>query len=413
MQRPTLDEIFSEPDEFGLLDVEIRPRETRSPQAMRDVETVRDVNVFYERTGRLPDADAQDHDEMRLGVIWRRTRSRATASMRSADRNRLIDRPPSEISEVTTSRNEPDWREAAAAEDVPASLDDIFLEDDEELAGAFVDIRHVTPAAQRQAIEHRAEMRPCVDFETFRPMFEEMQAALTDGEREASVIEARTVIELQEGDLFIRKGLLAYIAEKTEMSSRRGKRDQRLRVVFSNGTESDLLLSSFRKSLAEDPTARIVHRPGLGPLDPEWDADRLELTGTVYVARSRSEEPSVARVRTILHKIGVTSQNVRRRVADARNDPTFLMAPVDVVATYELKNLSRRKIELLLHRFFDAARPRDLWTLDRFGRRVFPREWFYVLPEHIGQAARLIQNGTLHLYRYDPERQEIVANEDL
>lgn len=95
------------------------------------------------------------------------------------------------------------------------------------------------------------------------------------------------------------------------------------------------------------------------------------------------------------------------RLADARNDPTFLLAPVEVVATYDLINLSWRKVEGLLHRFFDAARPRDLWVTDRFGRKVHPREWFYVLPEHVSQAVQAIREGRLHEMEYDLESQTI------
>ncbi|WP_323783535.1 GIY-YIG nuclease family protein [Leisingera sp.] len=127
-------------------------------------------------------------------------------------------------------------------------------------------------------------------------------------------------------------------------------------------------------------------------------------------AASQSAQKKV--VRYILHKIGVTSQDVQRRVADARNDATFLLADVDIGATYELRNLSRMKIEDLLHRFFDAARPSGLTITDRFGKKVFPREWFYVLSEHVAEAVELIQDGTMHLYRYDPTVQKIVRIED-
>jgi hypothetical protein len=89
------------------------------------------------------------------------------------------------------------------------------------------------------------------------------------------------------------------------------------------------------------PTARVIHRPGMCRLDPNWEADKLDLTGV----RSRSEEPAIKEVRDLLLKIGVTTQDVSRRVADARNDPTFLLAPVDIVATYELQNLSRQNVE--------------------------------------------------------------------
>ena len=218
-----------------------------------------------------------------------------------------------------------------------------------------------------------------------------------------------SLIEPIEGDFFIRNGLLAMIAEKSEMTARGGARDHRLRVIFSNGTESDPLMSSFRKSLNDDKTARMVQKVGLGPLDPEWESDQLELSGTIYVARSRSENPEIKGQRMILHKIGVTSQDVARRVADARNDPTFLLAPVEIVATYSLQNLSRSKVENLLHRFFAGARPAELFVTDRFGKKVFPKEWFYVLPDHVGHAAKLIEDGTLHQFRYDASSQRIVA----
>ena len=128
----------------------------------------------------------------------------------------------------------------------------------------------------------------------------------------------------------------------------------------------------------------------------------------IYVARSLAQEPAVAAEHAILHKLGVTSQDVRRRVADARNDPTFLLAPVEIVATFELQNLSRSKVENLLHRFFAVARPAELFVIDRFGKKVRPKEWFYVLPEHVSQAAALLKEGKLHLHYYDPAQQKIL-----
>jgi len=181
-------------------------------------------------------------------------------------------------------------------------------------------------------------------------MFAQTQAALEAGEREVRPINFNEEIRVDEGSLFIRKGLLTYVAEKAEMPARAGKRDHCLRIIFSNGMESDPLLSSFWKALADDATVRAIHRHGLGAMDPDWEADRIDLTGTVYVVRSKSKEPAIAEVSGILLKIGVTTQEVRRRVADARNDPTFLLAPVEVVATYDLINLNWRKVQEPLHR---------------------------------------------------------------
>ncbi len=408
----SIEEILSEEDELDLLNVTLRPRAARSPDRERDAQLVEQVNGFFDRTGRVPSPEAPDHDEMRLGVIWRRLADKGPAEdLADVDRNGLLSGAPLSLT-ADPSPPERDWREEPEEGEIPASLDDIFEDDDLEVSDAFTSIRNVTPSEDRLVPDHKAEFYPCHDFDRFRKMFEQAQAALDAGEREVRPITHKEEIRVEEGSLFIRKGLLTYVAEKAEMTARAGKRDHRLRIIFSNGMESDPLLSSFRKALADDTTARAIHRHGLGALDPEWEADRIDLTGTVYVVRSRSREPKIAEVRNVLLKIGVTTQEVRRRIADARNDPTFLLAPVELVATYDLVNLSWRKVERLLHRFFDAARPRDLWIVDRFDRKVYPREWFYVLPEHVSQAVQAIRDGNLHELEYDPVSQVIRRKTD-
>lgn len=409
----SIDEILAEEDELGLLNVKIRPRGVRTSEEERDGQLVRDVNAFFERTGHVPDQEALDYEEMRLGTLWSRLVARGTSEdLTEEDRNGLLSDGTFTLGAEPAAPKR-DWRDEPDEDEVPTSLDDIFDDDELDVSDAFTTIKHVTPAEDRLVLDHRAEFYPCHDFDRFREMFERAQAALEAGEREVRPINHNEEVRVDEGSLFIRKGLLTYVAEKAEMTARAGKRDHRLRIIFSNGTESDPLLSSFRKALADDPTARAIHRHGLGPLDPEYEVDRLDLTGTVYVVRSRSKEPQIAEVSNILLKIGVTTQEVRRRVADARNDPTFLLAPVEVVATYDLVNLSWRKVEQLLHRFFDAARPRDLWITDRFGRKVYPREWFYVLPEHVSRAVQAIKDGTLHELEYDPKSQTIRRKTDL
>jgi hypothetical protein len=408
----SIEEILAEADELGLLNVTLRPRAARTPDRERDAQLVEQVNGFFERTGRVPSPEAADHDEMRLGVIWKRLADKGPAEdLADVDRNGLLSGAPF----VLTAEPPPperDWREEPEEGEIPASLDDIFDDEELDVSDALTTIRHVTPAEDRLVPDHRAEFYPCHDFDRFREMFERTQAALEAGDREVRPINFNEEVRVDEGSLFIRKGLLTYVAEKAEMTARAGKRDHRLRIIFSNGMESDPLLSSFRKALADDPTARAIHRHGLGAMDPEWEADRIDLTGTVYVVRSMSKDPAIAEVSGILLKIGVTTQEVRRRIADARNDPTFLLAPVELVATYDLVNLSWRKVEQLLHRFFDAARPRDLWITDRFGRKVYPREWFYVLPEHVSQAVQAIRDGNLHELEYDPESQKVRKKAD-
>jgi hypothetical protein len=68
--------------------------------------------------------------------------------------------------------------------------------------------------------------------------------------------------------------------------------------------------------------------------------------------------------------------SIDQRIAGARLQPTFLMADVEVVATYELYNINRTKLENLIHRVFGSARL-DIEIKDRFGQPVVPHEWFW------------------------------------
>jgi hypothetical protein len=95
------------------------------------------------------------------------------------------------------------------------------------------------------------------------------------------------------------------------------------------------------------------------------------------VLRSKSDNPVVAANRDVLRKIGVTGGKVETRIANAKFDPTFLMADVEIVATYALYNITRTKLENVIHRIFGPAQL-NIEIKDRFGQPVIPREWFPV-----------------------------------
>lgn len=111
--------------------------------------------------------------------------------------------------------------------------------------------------------------------------------------------------------------------------------------------------------------------------------------------------------RDILHKIGVTGGSVERRIANASADPTFLMADVEIAATYELYNINRAKLETLIHRIFGAARL-EVEIEDRFGQPIVPREWFLAPLFAIDEAVARIKDGTITGYVYDPKTARLV-----
>jgi Meiotically up-regulated gene 113 len=110
--------------------------------------------------------------------------------------------------------------------------------------------------------------------------------------------------------------------------------------------------------------------------------------------RSNSDHAVVAAHRDVLHKIGVTGGDIARRIANAKLDPTFLMADVEVVATYELFNINRTRLENLIHRVFGVARL-DIEIKDSFGQPTVPREWFLVPLFVVDEAIEKIRDGTI------------------
>jgi len=188
-----------------------------------------------------------------------------------------------------------------------------------------------------------------------------------------------------------------------------GEYDARLRVIYSNGTQSNLLRRSLQRALYKDEAGRRITDPGAGPLFAEEAEDGDLASGTIYVLRSKSDNPAVAANRDVLHKIGVTGGNVETRIANAKLDPTFLMADVEIVAAYKLSNINRTRLEGVIHRIFAPARL-DIEIKDRFGNPIVPREWFLVPIFVINEAVELIKDGSITEYIYDPNSARLVQS---
>lgn len=200
--------------------------------------------------------------------------------------------------------------------------------------------------------------------------------------------------------------MLAEVGETIKAPN--GENDARLRVIYSNGTESNLLRRSLQRALYKDEAGRRITAPDAGPLFSEiWEEDDIE-SGTIYVLRSLSEHPYIAEHRQLIHKIGVTSGRIETRIAHAAHDATYLLAEVEVVATYKLAGIHRSKLEGLLHRLFAPAQL-DLTLHDRFGHPVKPREWFLVPLPIIDEAVQRIRDGSITTVTFDTQSGRLVG----
>lgn len=271
---------------------------------------------------------------------------------------------------------------------------------------------HDQKQADKKAAEEIANRMPCEDFDKFKPLFDKVQSDLKHGLVEAKLLKDQKdrdyMARIEQGGWFIVNGQKAYIAEMSEERIHGfDKNDFRLRVIFDNKTESDLLLRSMQKAIYLDDTSRKIISLSAGPLFESAADEEDTASGTIYVLRSKSEHPTIDENRNLIHKIGVTGTSVKTRIANAKQDPTYLMADVEIVATYELYNISRTKLENILHRFLESTRL-DIQINDRFGKPVIPREWFLVPLFILDEIVEKVKDGTIAKYRYDKENVQLV-----
>lgn len=380
--------------ELGV-EYEIVKEHVHTPREERIIAGFEEIQLFVKRYGRAPQ-HSDDND------IFERLYAVRLDRLREQEECRAI-LAPLDYQGLLSGM------EIVPGDPVKSLDDDELLAELEGTVGPtdITELRHVRSRAEIRAAEEIANREKCEDFERFRSLFEQTERELKSGIRQARPFGKDASINT--GDFFILGGQLVYVAEKgKEFRAPNGHPDARLRVIYSNATESNLLLRSLQRALYKDEAGRRLTDPDLGPLFSEtWDEADIE-SGTIYVLRSLSNHPFVLEHRELIHKIGVTGGRVETRIANAEHDATYLLADVEVVATYKLAGINRTKLEGLFHRIFAPAQL-DLIIHDRFGHPVRPQEWFLVPLHVIDEAVSRIRDGSITNVVYDPKTASLVG----
>ncbi|MDX0433074.1 hypothetical protein GOL30_32160 [Sinorhizobium medicae] len=314
-----------------------RPKLARTPIVERAGEVLTRINTFVEETGHEP-----------ISTPGKGVRERMLAN---------------ELAGLRASRSELAELEAVDVYGLIFGRRGSGNVLDDPLLGGTDDIFLVRESLKTKAQpDFVADRQPCHDFARFRPTFDAVRQCIEEGSRRPQPFHQERV-EL--GEFFVLKGQLVHVADVRDEHRRNGKLDARLRVIFDNETESNLLMSSLVRRLYEDKDALRIGLTTVGPL---FDGAQ---TGFVYVLRSRSARPEV---RGLL-KVGTTASAVESRIARAETQAAFLFAPVEIVETYKLIGYSAREAERLLHA---ALRPYHvaLKVTGADGRAFSATEWF-------------------------------------
>lgn len=200
---------------------------------------------------------------------------------------------------------------------------------------------------------------------------------------------------------------MCYVADMEDRVKKNGKVNAKLHLIFENGTESNMLLRSLATELYKDETGRRVMPKAENALDSMLGIkDDDQASGYIYILRSLSESPDIKALKN-LYKIGYASTSVEKRIANAKNEPTYLMASVQHVSSYKCFNMNAQKFENLLHTFFGKA-CLDIEVADADGKLCRPREWFIAPLKAIEMAIQLMINQEIVDYRYDIESQQVI-----
>jgi hypothetical protein len=381
------------------IDLTPTPVAKRTPREERIIAGFEEIERFVEEQGRLPQ-HGEDRD------IFERLYAVRLEKLRKSEECRQILTPLDSQGLLDAKVN----GGVSPAEELSDEALLASLGVDTDSNNDITQLTHVRSRQEIKAAEEIAHRTPCRDFQQFKPIFAQAQHELKTGVRQT--IKYQDNATINQGDLFIIDGQKALVAEMGEpFMSDYGLLNSRLRVIYDNGTENDFLLRSLQRALNKDKTSRRITTHDLGPLFAKVEAvseqaTDYQATGYIYVLRSQSDDPFITEHREVIHKIGVTGGDVEKRIVNAKKDPTYLLADVEIVATFKLVNISRQKLEEILHKFFARARL-EVKLLDRFGVPVKPREWFFVPLAVIEEAIDKIKDGTIDQFQYDPEAASI------
>ncbi len=394
----SLDDIFDD-DEFGLLDFKEKKSIIKTDED-RLTDVFMEINQFYEKNGREPSTSSMSEYGLLSKLKAFRSNEAHKKILKPFDRYNLLGEVAME--EIT--------------------LDDILEDDDLGLLETDADnsifsFRHTPKPEDRAKADFIAQREPMKEkkFAKYEKMFRQIHKDLREGKRKLRSFDFSQE-NLQIGKFYLADGMMLYLEsadlEKKIMTSPSGTKervDGRTVTVFENGTYSNLLFRSL---------GRLVQQKGklitdtLESIEDDLQkkagliAEEDVKSGWIYVLKSKSTNPKISQIKD-LYKIGFSTTSVKDRVKNADKQTTYLLADVEIVATYKCYNLNTHNFENLLHRFFgECCLNIDLY--DENKKRITPREWFVVPLPVINEVIELIISGGIVNYRYIVEDQKLI-----
>ena len=250
---------------------------------------------------------------------------------------------------------------------------------------------------ERREADYVAQRVKCEDFERYEAGFKDVLAGLKTGKYRLIKFKEAHVAQ---GRYFVEDGMLVYIAGLNQIKKNlRGRKDSRTRCIYNNGMESGIYMQTLCKNLYSNGyTVQEVVNVADDALEKMFSVNSADVeSGMIYVLRSLSKNPEISSIKN-LYKIGFTTVSLDARLANAKNEPTYLCADVEVVATWRVYNVKSSVFENLIHKLFGDVQLQIIVD----GKQ--PKEWFVVPLQIIEQAVNYIVQGKPIVYDKDLEQ---------
>ena len=387
-----LNEIFGD-DPLGLLVV----KPARTPVRTSDERLASSfdaINNFFEKNKREPEPDPTNISEYQLYATLR--------GLRENNEKMLALEPQDEYSLLKTVKKEIN------------SIDDIFNDDtldifNDDSEGLF-DFKHTPKNFNRSKIESMGKRVTCKEFDKYEHLFVDIQNDLGLGKRK--LVDFKEA-NLRVGHYYVYNGVL-FLLESIDYTRKdhykedgtRVREDGRTRCIFENGTESNILKRSVEKNLYANGKVVTENMDSISEEFIEKFSDITEEdkeVGYIYVLKSESKKEEIASIKN-LYKIGYSTTPVEKRIKNAENEVTYLMASVKIESSWKCYNMNAQKFEKLIHKFFGSS-CLEVDVFDKKDIRHTPREWFIVPLKAIEQVIALIITEKIMDYEYDAVNQ--------
>lgn len=384
---------------------DVKPIQHRASSSDRLVRSFDEITAFVESNGRKPSADGGMSERMlykRLEGI--KTDKAKYDKCKPFDRLNLLDdgTGTAEVCNELQASYETIAEEEKSDDELLAEfLKDPIFNISPEMEAIFDLPEYMRKDIERAQADYIGKRTQCEDFEKYEPMFQRVHAELRDKKRK--LIKFKEA-HLQEGNFFVVGGVLTYLAKIHKLQKDRNhKIDGRIRCIYENGTESDILLRTLGKSLFKDGYTVTFNENEDGYLEKKFTVtDKDIANGYIYALKSKSTDPDITKYRH-LYKIGFTTQTVEERIANAKNEATYLYADVEIVAVWKVYNVKTVNLENAIHHLFDKVQ------LQLTAGGYTPKEWYVVPLDIVDDAINILMSGKK--VAYDDTLQQLITEE--